>query len=467
VNAADLAFAGAARQAAMVRAGEVSSRELVELYLERIARLDPQLNAYRVVMAERALTDADKADGHRSSGEERPLLGVPVAVKDNVDVAGELTTHGTACFEEPAVRDAELVKRLRGAGAVIVGKTNLPELAIIGATESPTWGVTRNPWDLERTTGGSSGGSGAAVAAGLAAAAHASDGAGSIRIPAANCGLVGLKPQRGRVSLAPEPQHWHGLSVAGAVTRTVMDTAVFLDAVSGAAQGDAHSAPAPPARFAELAVRPPGRLRVGLSFRPVVPAPVSAEVREAVLSVADSLRSLGHDVRACDPLLDQIGANQFPRYLKGIQDEGETLPRQWRLSRRSRGFIRIGRGIPRPALRLAMRDEQRQAARVNRVFEHCDVLLTPTTAKPPVGAAEWEGLSAARCLFGMSRTYPFTAQWNATGNPAMSVPAGFARDGLPLGALLAGRPNDEGTLLSLGLQLEAERRWADRRPALA
>src|SRR5918999_4231012 len=199
----ELAFAGPVRQAEAVRRGEVSSVELVELYLGRIERFDPELNAFRVVMADRALADARQADGRRAAGEDRPLLGVPIAVKDTEDVAGELTSFGTAAYPQPAARDNDFVARLRGAGAVVLGKTNLPELAIMGDTEGPAFGVTRNPWNTDRTVGGSSGGSAVAVAAGLVAAATASDGAGSIRIPAANCGLVGLKPQRDRIPLAP------------------------------------------------------------------------------------------------------------------------------------------------------------------------------------------------------------------------------------------------------------------------
>ena len=222
MDAADLAFAGLAKQAALVRAGEVSSRELVELYLDRIARIDPQLNSYSVVLAERALIEADQADSRHAAGDDRPLLGVPVAIKDNVDVAGTVTTGGTAAHGPPASEDAELVRRLRAAGCVILGKTTLPELAIMGTTEGPAFGVTRNPWDLDRTPGGSSGGSAAAMAAGLAAAGHATDGAGSIRIPAACCGLFGLKPQRGRVPLAPDDEaHWNGLAVGGGVSHTV------------------------------------------------------------------------------------------------------------------------------------------------------------------------------------------------------------------------------------------------------
>ncbi len=224
-DAADLVFAGIARQAALVRSGQISSRELVEACLGRIARLDPALNAFRVVLGERASAEAAQADARRGAGDERPLLGVPVAVKDVADVAGETTTHGTGAHGPAAVRDSELVRRLRAAGAVIVGKTHTPELALWGFTESATFGVTRNPWSPDRTPGGSSGGSGAAVAAGMVGAASASDGLGSIRIPAACCGLFGLKPQRGRVPLAPDDDHWHGLSVAGVLTRSVLDIA--------------------------------------------------------------------------------------------------------------------------------------------------------------------------------------------------------------------------------------------------
>src|SRR5436190_4689782 len=238
----DLAFAGIAQQGDLVRRGEVTSRELTELALERITRLGPQLNAFRVMLANRAIEEAERADQRRASGEDAPLLGVPVAVKDNVDVAGEVTTHGTRAYGGAAINDSELVKRLRNAGAVIVGKTNLPELAIWPFTESEAWGPSRNPWDPSLSTGGSSGGAAAAVASGMVGVAHASDGGGSIRIPAACCGLFGLKPQRGRVSLMPDAEHWYGLSVFGCVSRTVLDSAIFLDVVRGHVDGDAHFA---------------------------------------------------------------------------------------------------------------------------------------------------------------------------------------------------------------------------------
>src|SRR5215212_7324205 len=289
----DIAYAGIARQAELVRAGEVSPVELVELYLRRIERLDPQLNAFRIVFAERALAEARQAEGRSGAGGDRPLLGVPVAVKDNIDVADEVTTHGSRAYGAPAAADSEVVRRLRAAGAIVVGKTHLSELAIFPWTESAAWGMTYNPWSDERTAGGSSGGSGSAVAAGLVGAAYASDGGGSIRIPAAVNGLFGLKPQRGRVTLMPHPQHWHGLSQVGCVTRRVIDTALWLDAVAGPAPGDAHSAPAPERPFVEAASTPPGRLRIAVSTKPSAPARVKEPVRRAVEETADALRSLG------------------------------------------------------------------------------------------------------------------------------------------------------------------------------
>src|SRR3954464_7528497 len=266
----DVAFAGVARQAELVRSGEVSPRELVTLYLKRIAQLGTGLNAFRVLRAEQALTEADEAERRRASGEDAPLLGVPIAVKDTQDVAGELTTLGTGAVDEPAREDSEVIRRLRAAGAIVIGKTNLPELAFAMFTESPTWGITRNPWDVTRVPGGSSGGSGAAVAAGLVSAATGSDGAGSIRIPAAYCSLFGLKPQRGRVPLDPVAENWYGMSVNGYLTRGVLDTAVLLDATEGG--GLSPRKPPPPRRaFADAARETPGRLRVAVSAK-VAPA---------------------------------------------------------------------------------------------------------------------------------------------------------------------------------------------------
>ena len=276
----DVAFAGAARQAELIAAGELSSRELVELYLGRIERIDPQINAFRTVMAERALTEADQADRRRAGGDERPLLGVPVAIKDTTDVAGELTPRARPPTAARPARTPSWCGACARPARWSSARPTFPSWPSRARTESPNWGVTRNPWDLDRTPGGSSGGSAAAVAAGLVGIAHATDGAGSIRIPAACCGLFGLKPQRDRVSLAPDSQHWYGMSVAGAVTRTVLDNAIYLDVVST----DTGERP-----FAESARRAPGDLRVAVSTRFPLPNPglkVAPEVRGALDSTA-------------------------------------------------------------------------------------------------------------------------------------------------------------------------------------
>ena len=454
----DLAFAGVARQAELVRAGEVTSRELVELYLERIERLEPQLNAFRVVMDERALSEADQADARRGSGDERPLLGVPMAVKDNMHVAGEITANGGRAHGGPEPEDTDLIRRLREAGAVIIGKTHLPELAIIGVTESTTFGMTRNPWNTDHTTGGSSGGSGAAVAAGLVAGATASDGAGSIRIPAACCGIFGLKPQRDRVSLAPDREHWHGLSVYGFHSRSVADTALLLDLTADRR---------PPHPFADAAATPPGPLRIAVSFRGTVPTRIHPEVRRGVEETAELLRSLGHEVVKRNPPLGDIGNSVIPRYFGGIAEEARRVPHRERLERRTKGYARMGAPYRGALMKRIRADEGRHTARIGRLFEDHDVLLTPVAASPPVEVGRWEGLGAARTFAGQLLTYPFAAVWNATGQPAAAVPAGLSGHGLPLSVQLVGRTDDEATLLSLAAQIEAERPWADRRPPVS
>jgi amidase len=468
MDATELAFAGIARQADLVRAKEVSARELTELYLERIDRLDPQLNSYRVVFHDRALAEADAADRRVAAGEEAPLLGVPIAIKDVSDIMGEVTAFGTGAFDQPASADAPVVRTLLAAGAVVLGKTNLPELAITGFTESKTWGMTRNPWNLERSPGGSSGGSGAAVAAGLAAGASASDGAGSIRIPAAFCGLFGLKPQRGRLPFEP-PDHWYGLSVGGCLTRTVLDTALYLDLTM--LRAGENGAPPPPERpFAEAARTPPARLRIAVSDKPlraVAPPIVTDAVRQGLDETEALLRSLGHEVARRDPSFGGAGNNFVPRYLQGIHDEVVRVPHRGRLEARTRGFARLGALYPEPFVRRATRRAQRDAERVSRTLKGFDVLVTPTVGEPPIEVGRWEGKGALRILLGMSRTFCFTPIWNHTGQPAASVPAGFTQDRLPRAVTLVGRPNDEATLISLAAQIEAERPWADARPPVS
>ncbi|MHB8532204.1 MAG: amidase [Solirubrobacteraceae bacterium] len=464
----ELAYAGIARQAQLVAAGEVSAGELLELYLERIARYEPELNAFRVVLAERARLEAEQADARRAAGDARPLLGVPIAIKDDIDVAGELTCFGTNAVEAPAQADAEVVRRLREAGAVIIGKTNVPELTMWPFTETATFGATRNPWDLQRAPGGSSGGSGAAVAAGLVGAALGSDGAGSIRIPAAWCGLFGLKPQRGRVSLAPRSRGWHGLSVNGVLTRRVADTALFHDVASGATGIDADSAPAPAVPFSAAAASPPARLRIAFT-RKFPQGPITkldAEAARALEETVELLRSLGHELSEQDP---EYGFDSLPavliRYLRGIHDDAAGLAHPERLERRTRGMARLGGLIPQALLERSLAGEEALRSRLGKVLEQHEVLLTPAVAAPAPAIGRLQGRGALWTLNTVGGWVPYNGIWNVTGQPAAALPAGFSATGLPLSVQLVGRPADEATLLSLAGQLEAERPWAQRRPA--
>jgi amidase len=469
MDATDLAFTGIARQAELVAAGEVSSRELVELYLERIERFDGQLNAFRVVVAERALLEADQADARRGAGGERPLLGVPIAVKDDIDVAGELTALGANAHSGvPVSADSEVVRRLREAGAIVIGKTNVPELCIWPFTETPTFGATRNPWDLQRAPGGSSGGSAAAVAAGLIGAALGSDGAGSIRIPSAWCGLFGLKPQRGRVSMAPKAEGWHGMSVNGILSRSVTDTALFHDIGSGSAPVDRDRPESPSISFLSAARTPPGKLRIAFSTKipPLVIARLDADARRAFDETVELLRSLGHDVKPQDP---DYGLDTMPsvllRFLRGIHDEAHALPYPERLSRRTRSMSALGALVPPGLLERSRAYEPTLAGKLNRVLADHDVLVTPTTAQPPPRIGQYDGRGGLWTLNAVIGLVPYNAPWNLTGQPAASVPAGFGADGLPRGVQIVGRPGAETTLLSLAGQLEAERPWAQDRPA--
>ncbi len=451
----DLAFAGVARQAELVRAGEVSPRELVETALERIGRLDPELNAFRVVFAERALLEADQASGRTRGGDDRPLLGVPIAVKDDMAVAGTARVRGSNAHGAPEAEDCELVRLLREAGAIVIGVTRTPELMLWPFTETVEGGTTRNPWDLQRSPGGSSGGSGAAVAAGLVPAATASDGAGSIRIPAACCGLFGLKTQRGRVSTAPHGEVWTGLSVFGFLTRSVADSALLYEVATGRP-------------YVEAAQRDPGKLKIALSLKipPGVVARLAPEQRDAALQAAELLRSLGHEVVERKPSYGLIGNNVIVRYLAGVHAEASAMAHPARLERRTRTMARFGRAAS-PLLRRAKAAQEADAARINRIFDDVDVVLTPTLTAAPLEIGHYEGCGALRTFNAAAGFVAFNPVWNHVGNPAAAVPAGFDAAGLPLSVQLAGRPDGEQTLLALAAQLETARPWADTRPPVS
>jgi amidase len=435
----DLAFTPATRLAELLRDGTITARELTQTYLDRIERLNPTLNAYRATNRS-ALDEADHADARRRAGDTAHLLGLPIAVKDNLAIAGEITTHGTK-LGVTAAEDCAAVKRLREQGAVILGMTNLPELALWPhSTESPAFGQTRNPYDTTRSPGGSSGGSAVAVAAGLAAAAIGTDGGGSIRVPAAFTGLVGLKPQRDRLSLAPDEGHWLGLTHLGTLTRTVEDAALL----------------------AGLDVAPARPLRIAVSTKTVLPAKPHADVLASLERVVALAQELGHQTFARDPDYGDLRPLFVPRYLRGAYEDAQRIGRD--LEPRARSIVRLGRRMDRLA-RRARAGEAARAQRINRIFDDADVVLTPATAAPAPKLGHAYHRSGVRTILAISAYSAYTIPWNVTGQPALAIPAGTDATGVPLGVQLVGRPGDEATILGLAAQLEDRKFSAP--PALA
>ncbi|MCV7195988.1 amidase [Mycobacterium angelicum] len=459
----DIAFAGAAAQARMLADGEVTAPVLLEIYLERIERFDSDLRAYRVVRYDGAREEAALAQQRLDAGERLPLLGVPIAIKDDADVAGEVTAYGSGAHGPAVSSDAEVVRRLRAAGAVIIGKTNVPELMIMPFTESLTFGATRNPWNLRRAPGGSSGGSAAAVAAGLASMALGSDGGGSIRIPATWCGLFGLKPQRDRISLEPHDGAWQGLSVNGPLTRSVMDAALFLDATT--------TVPGPQGQFADAAAREPGRLRIALSAK--APTPLPARCGKAQLAALEQagalLRDLGHEVVERDPDYPALAtyANFLPRFLRGVSDDADAQAHPERLEPRTRSLAWLGSFFSDRRMAALRTAEEAVSRRIQSIFSDVDVLLTPGTAMGPPRIGAYQRRGGVSTLFLVAQRIPYYQVWNVTGQPAAVVPWDFDDDGLPMSVQLVGRPYDEATLLSLAAQIEAARPWAHRRPPVS
>ncbi len=462
----DLAALGVVDTARVTTSGQVSAREVVEAALERIRRLDPAYSAFTVVLDDAARAEADERDAALARGEASgPLHGVPVAIKEELDVAGCITTFGGAANTTPVESDGEVVRRLRAAGAVIIGKTAMPEFGSFPYTESTATGFTRNPWDQARSPGGSSGGTAVAVATGMVPVGIGGDGGGSIRIPSSFCGLFGLKPQRGRVTTAPHPHLWWALGVVGPLARSVRDSAAVFDVIRGNTPGDLFQA-AGDEPFVSAADRDPGRLRVGWATR----APTLGVRRDpahvaAVEETARLLTGLGHDVREVDPRYPDPTAAFVPQFFAGIRAEADEVEHYGRLERRTRQTYRMGSWVTPRVRAWALRRTQAYSARLNRVFDDVDVLLTPVTAQRPPRL----GVIAGRGTIGSSlRSMPtitYVVPWNLAGNPAASVPAGLAPDGLPVAVQLVGRTDDEATLFSLAAQLEQARpfpRWAAR-----
>jgi amidase len=459
--------------ARLVKAGEVTPVELVEASLERIEALDGELGAFVHLDPDGALAAASGI----AASDERPFAGVPIAVKDTAAVAGMPLRLGSDLFGDFVPdHDSFAVRRLRDAGFVVVGKTNLPEFGILPVTEPRRFGPTRNPWDPERTPGGSSGGAAAAVAAGMVPLAHGSDGGGSIRIPAACCGLVGLKPSRGRISRGPDLGD-DVLVQDGVLTRTVAETAALLDVLAGYEPGDATWAPPPDEPFARAAAREPGRLRIGVTTVPAIDvAEVHPLAERAARDAADLLDSLGHSVEEVDPpwagqsLLRAFTlvfgtpvamGMTFGGEVSGREPSAELVePLSWTIWEGVRNRTPLDYLLARTRLAAASRS-------IVALWSDYDAVLTPALAQRPVRIGEIDSCSAEPWEdFRRSGEFtPYTAIFNVTGQPAVSLPLFHGDDGLPLAVQLAGRPAGEGALLSLAAQLEAARPWASRRPA--
>ena len=472
--AQDLLFRPASELATLVHTGQVSSTELVTAALEKIEQLQPTLNAFVHVDPDGALEAAAQIDKNDS----RPFAGVPIAMKDTTAVQGMPYTMGSDLFGDfvPG-HDSYVTRRVRDAGFVIVGKTNMPEFGILPVSEPRRFGPARNPWDTDRTPGGSSGGAAAAGAGGMVPLAHGSDGGGSIRIPASCTGLVGLKPSRGRISRGPDLGD-DFLVQDGSLTRTVAETAQMLDILGGYEIGDATWAPPPPDLFSEATKRDPGRLKIGYTLGAAMEAPLDPECERATLEAAQLLSELGHEVEEVEAPWG--GGDLFEAFVMAFgtpismgmyfggmvtgRDPSEELvePLSWAMWNAVRERSALDYLLGRTQLSAVSRG-------IIALWETYDVILSPALAGRPVRIGEidacsddpWDDFKRS------SEFTPYAAIYNVTGQPAITLPLFQGDDGLPTAIQLGGRPADEATLLSLSAQLEAARPWADRRPELA
>jgi amidase len=478
--ATDLLYRPVTELAASVRAGELSARELVQTSLDRIEELEPKVNAFVDVFADEALAEADGI----GADDPRPFAGVPIAIKNNRGIAGKrLTFAAEFAGDFQAPQDHNIVRRLKEAGFVIVGSTTLPEWGILPVSQARRFGPTNNPWDLTRTPGGSSGGSAAAVAAGMVPIAHGNDGGGSTRIPAACCGLVGLKPQRSRISMAPEVG-FNFLATDGVLTRTVAETAQLLDVLAGYELGDTAWAPPPAQPFAQVAAQGwAGRrpARIALTTLPPIPdAEVDPVCAQAARDAAELLAGLGHEIVEEDPPWQNEGllhlftavfapmlASQcaFLEMFTGRQATADDMePLSWEL-------FQLASQINATQAELNMGMLQGVARMLVTWCAQYDFVLTPGLAEAPVKHDTINPCSADPMAdFARSgRFTPFTAGMNISGSPAIALPL-YERDDLgsplPVSVQLIGQPAGEAELLALSAQLEAAHPWADRRAAL-
>jgi amidase len=435
----------AAEIAAAVRDGRLTARAATEQALQRIEDADARIGAFQEVRAFRALREADAVDA-RDDRATLPLAGVPIPIKDNVPVTGEPMRDGSHGSDPaPQSHDHEIVRRLRAAGAVVVGLTRVPELCVFGKTES-TFGITRNPWDLERTSGGSSGGAAAAVASGMVPVAHGNDGMGSIRIPSACCGLVGIKPGQGLVPADIGNGSWYDMAENGVLATTVEDCALVLSVM--AAQPELAS------------ITDVGRVRIAISTKvPLLGTPLDAHWRAVAGETGVLLREAAHTVRAADPLYGlRMTASGVARWTAGTELDARLLADRSKMEPRIRRHAAVGRLLHRAGLTGA-RGRTRWQHAAERFFADHDVLITPTLAQLPPNAAGWSQRGWLANLWSDSHYAPFAAPWNLAGWPAMAVPAGLHPLGMPLSVQLVAPPGGEPLLLAVAAELEALRPW--------
>ena len=460
-------------QAAAVAAGDVSPAELLEAAIARAEASNPALNFMAQPLYERARAAA-------ASSFSGPFAGVPFLVKDlHVHIAGERSGEGSRLWADyRPEQNSTVYDRFVAAGLNTFGKTTTPELGLTVTTESKATGLTRNPWDLGRSAGGSSGGAACAVAAGIVPMAQASDGGGSIRCPASACGIFGMKPSRGRVPMGPRvTEGWMGLSVVHAVSRSVRDNAALLDAIHGVETGSRYAAPTPEHSFLSEVTREPGKLRVALMLTPLTGVPVDPEVEAATRATAALLETLGHHVEEVQPdlsgaelavamvaVLGACTAADIGARLKvlGRDDAGDDIETVTQM------FVHLGKQTTAVQLLAANDSFQHAAIVMARFMERFDVVLSPVFAQPPIelGKVDLSPTDMGEWTANITGYSPFTALYNQTGQPAMSVPLGWSAGGLPIGMMLAGRYGEEGLLYRLAGQLERVAPWADKRPPL-
>jgi amidase len=444
--------------AVLVRSGKVTPREVVAVHLRRIRQVDPGIGAFVDVFDDEALAEADKLAA-RGDLPDLPLAGVPIAIKDNLSVASHSTRSGSlATLTEPSASDHEVVRRLRAAGAVVVGKTTLSELALWPETEGP-WGGTRNPWDNERTAGGSSGGSAAAVAAAMVPVAIGNDALGSVRVPAAACGVVGYKPGAGLIPSDVGYNSWYGTFVNGVLATTVPDVAAVLDVLADRVQ------PKNPGSGKPRAASPDARVRVAVVTKsPFRAATPDDEPLTAVSQAAAVLRDAGLEVRDSEPRnLRRFALPMFARWYAGAWNDSRSCDRAL-LQARTRRHAQVGRLLLRFGA-VRQRDEDRLHRLVGDWFSETDVLLMPVTVAPPPRMENWHQQSwLANYRLSVSWVGDFVGIWNMAGCPAISVPVGYWSCGTPLAVQLVGAPGQDDTLLAIARQLETALPWTRHAP---